>query len=64
MSDKQNRTNGTNESCAGKLIPAHGGYRNVLDQQLRQLGQQFVNEGGFTERLYRVKRQHRAGGAP
>ena len=27
----------------------------LLDQQLRQLEQQFFGEGGFTERLYRVR---------
>ena len=31
----------------------------LLDQQLRQLEQQFLKEGGFTERLYRVRRQTR-----
>jgi restriction system protein len=28
-----------------------------LDQQLRALGKEFVKEGGFTERLYRVRSQ-------
>jgi four helix bundle suffix protein len=27
----------------------------LLDQQLRQLEQAFLAEGGFTERLYRVR---------
>ena len=31
----------------------------LLDQQKRQLGQAFVQEGGFTERLYRVRSARR-----
>jgi four helix bundle suffix protein len=31
----------------------------LLDQLLRQLEQQFLTEGGFTERLYRVRSQAR-----
>jgi four helix bundle suffix protein len=32
----------------------------LLDQQLRQLGQQFLAEGGFTERLYRERSKARS----
>jgi restriction system protein len=28
----------------------------LLDRQRRQLGQRFLAEGGFTERLYRARR--------
>jgi len=28
-----------------------------LTQQLRQLGKQFLEEGGFTEKLYQVRQQ-------
>jgi four helix bundle suffix protein len=31
----------------------------LLDQQLRRLEQQFLNEGGFTEKLYRTRIQAR-----
>jgi four helix bundle suffix protein len=31
----------------------------LLDQQLRALGKEFLKEGGFTERLYRVRSQMR-----
>jgi len=31
----------------------------LLDQQLRQLEQQFLNEGGFTEKLYRTRLEAR-----
>ncbi len=31
----------------------------LLDQQLRQLEQQFLEEGGFTERLYRLRSRAR-----
>jgi len=30
-----------------------------LDQQLRALEKEFLEEGGFTERLYRVRSQTR-----
>ncbi|HWV99355.1 MAG TPA: four helix bundle suffix domain-containing protein [Candidatus Acidoferrum sp.] len=32
----------------------------LLDQQLRQLEQAFLQEGGFTERLYKVRQQARS----
>jgi len=31
----------------------------LLDQQLRQLERAFLNEGGFTERLYRARKERR-----
>lgn len=31
----------------------------LLDRQLKALADNFTNEGGFTERLYRVRSQHR-----
>ena len=31
----------------------------LLDQQLRHLEKAFLNEGGFTERLYRERKKHR-----
>ncbi len=34
----------------------------LLDQQLRALDQKFLNEGGFTESLYRARSRARAGG--
>lgn len=33
----------------------------LLDQQLRALEQEFLKEGGFTERLYRTRSQYRDG---
>jgi restriction system protein len=33
----------------------------LLDQQLRALGKEFLEEGGFTERLYRARSQVRNG---
>jgi four helix bundle suffix protein len=45
-----------------ELIPLHGGYRRLksflcflLDRQLAAQAQTFVEEGGFTEPLYRVR---------
>jgi four helix bundle suffix protein len=31
----------------------------LLDQLLRKLEQDFLNEGGFTERLYNICKEHR-----
>ncbi len=31
----------------------------LLDQQKRSLEEQFLNEGGFTERMYRLRKNHR-----
>jgi restriction system protein len=36
----------------------------LLDQQLRQLEQAFLTEGGFTERLYKARQQARQGNGP
>jgi four helix bundle suffix protein len=33
----------------------------LLDQQLRALEKEFLEEGGFTEKLYRVRSQMRDG---
>jgi four helix bundle suffix protein len=33
----------------------------LLDRQLAALEAKFIEEGGFTERLYRVRRQRRVG---
>ena len=55
------------------FIDPHGGFRKLksyqaclihqanylLDQQLRQLEQQFLKEGGFTEKLYRARQAAR-----
>ncbi|MBM9538311.1 hypothetical protein JWG43_14615 [Desulfobulbus alkaliphilus] len=32
---------------------------SLLDRQVERLAQDFANEGGFTERLYRVRTAHR-----
>jgi four helix bundle suffix protein len=45
------------------LIPRHGCYRNsLLDRQLAAQAAAFEKEGGFTERLYRVRSQTRRRG--
>ena len=43
------------EVAANTLICLIHQANYLLDQQLRQLEQQFLGEGGFTERLYRVR---------
>ena len=41
--------------AANTLICLINQTNYLLDQQLRQLERQFVQEGGFTERLYRMR---------
>lgn len=47
------------EVAANTLICLVHQTNFLLDQQLRQLEQQFLKEGGFTERLYRLRSQAR-----
>jgi four helix bundle suffix protein len=50
---------GSAEVAANTMICLIHQTNYLLDQLLRQLEQQFVNEGGFTEKLYRVRSQAR-----
>jgi len=47
------------EVAANTLICLIHQTNYLLDQQLRQLEQQFLREGGFTEKLYRARSQAR-----
>jgi four helix bundle suffix protein len=47
------------EVSANAMICLINQTNYLLDQQLRQLEQQFLNEGGFTEKLYRTRIQTR-----
>ena len=47
------------EVAANTLVCLINQTNYLLDQQLRQLEQQFLAEGGFTERLYRTRLQAR-----
>jgi four helix bundle suffix protein len=47
------------ETAANTLICLIHQANYLLDQQLRQLEKQFLEEGGFTERLYRTRIQAR-----
>jgi len=47
------------EVAANTIICVIHQANYLLDQQLRQLGQQFLAEGGFTERLYRERSKAR-----
>ena len=47
------------ETAANTLLCLMHQTNYLPDQQLRQLEQQFVQEGGFTERPYQVRRQVR-----
>jgi four helix bundle suffix protein len=49
-SGKQNIAEGSMASGTSKKIEL-----KLLDRQLRQLEQQFLEEGGFTEKLYRTR---------
>ncbi|RPJ07990.1 MAG: four helix bundle protein [Deltaproteobacteria bacterium] len=50
---------GSPEIAANTLICLIHQANYLLDQQLRQLEQQFLKEGGFTEKLYRARQQAR-----
>ena len=47
------------EVAANTLICLIHQANYLLDQQLRQLEQQFLKEGGFTEKLYRARQTAR-----
>lgn len=47
------------EVAANTLVCLINQTNYLLDQQLRQLEQQFLDEGGFTEKLYRTRIQAR-----
>ena len=47
------------EVAANTLICLFNQTNYLLDQQLRQLEQQFLEEGGLTEKLYRARSQAR-----
>ena len=47
------------EVAANTLICLIHQTNYLLDQQLRQLERQFLEEGGFTEKLYRARSQAR-----
>lgn len=49
----------TPESMANCLICLIHQANYLLDQQLRALEQQFLKEGGFTERLYTIRKNQR-----
>jgi len=50
---------GSPEVVANTLICLISQTNYLLDQQLRQLEPQFLEEGGFTERLYRARQERR-----
>ncbi len=66
---KSNRSYGTYkelvensaETAANTLVCLIHQTNYLLDQQLRQLEQQFLEQGGFTERLYQARSQSRMG---
>ncbi len=47
------------ETAANVLVCLVHQTNYLLDRQLRQMEQQFLAEGGFTERLYKARRQVR-----
>jgi four helix bundle suffix protein len=53
--------NQDSETAANAAICVIHQTNYLLDQQLRALEQEFLREGGFTERLYRIRSQVRDG---
>jgi four helix bundle suffix protein len=49
------------ETAANAMICLIHQTNYLLDQQLRQLDKAFLEEGGFTEKLYRVRKDRRGG---
>ncbi|MGA2138927.1 MAG: four helix bundle suffix domain-containing protein [Verrucomicrobiia bacterium] len=47
------------ETAANSLICLIHQTNYLLDQQLRQLDKQFLEQGGFTEKMYRLRRDRR-----
>lgn len=56
---KTNIENGPPEIAANTLVCLIHQANYLLDRQLRALGKDFLEEGGFTERLYRARFQSR-----
>ena len=52
---------GSSEIAANTMVCLIHQTNYLLDQQLRALEKEFLNEGGFTERLYRARSQMREG---
>jgi restriction system protein len=50
---------GTPELAANTIICLIHQTRYLLDELLQKLRQRFLHEGGFTERLYRMRKQMR-----
>ena len=59
MSYKRYIEEQTGEIAANTLVCIIHKTNYLLDQQLRQLEQQFLHEGGFTERLYKARKETR-----
>ena len=59
MTYKSYVENAPPEVAANTLVCLVHQTNYLLDQQLRQLEAAFVEEGGFTERLYRVRSERR-----
>ncbi len=59
VSYRTNIEEGTGEVAANTIICIVHQTNYLLDQQLRQLEQQFLKEGGFTEKLYNARQDAR-----
>ena len=57
--DRRSRTHDQMVQAANTLICLIHQANYLLDQHLRQLEQQFLKEGGFTEKLYRARQAAR-----
>jgi restriction system protein len=55
---------GSPEVAANAVLCVVNQANYLLDRQIESLGKQFLAEGGFTERLYHARRQHRRNALP
>jgi four helix bundle suffix protein len=60
----QSHFQGTPEDAANAALCLIHQANFLLDRQLRQLEQQFLQEGGFTEKMYRARQACREGAQP
>ena len=62
-SDQSDRSDRKAEVAANTMIVLINQATDLLNRQIARLAADFEHEGGFTERLYRVRREHRDGKA-
>lgn len=61
QSDRSDKSDKKAEVAANTMIVLINQETYLLNRQIARLAADFEHEGGFTERLYRVRREHRDG---